>query len=259
MKKQYRSLDDFAAWELDAYADGETMPHVATFLEQNPAIKAKWRQQQKRNAQLQQTLHRFDCPDPEQLRDFFWNLLSTSEQHRLESHIQQCPHCSAELAHLQSFMLEDDPAWQPQSAATPSTPTFSERVQALADQMRLVIATLVTPLTPQMATVALRGGATATQRVESPVNLLFEAEGADISLVVERDAQGRLNLAGQIFTLEPDTPTGGKLVAADPTLAPRPITIDEAGTFVLSDVPAGAYQLLLFFPQQALVVPNLVL
>jgi hypothetical protein len=68
-----------------------------------------------------------------------------------------------------------------------------------------------------------------------------------------------LNLAGQIFTLEPDAPIGGKLVAADPRVAPRPIVVDEAGTFALDGVPSGAYQLLLFFPQQAIVVPNLML
>lgn len=259
MKKQYRSLDDFAAWELDAYADGETMPHVAAFLEQNPAVKANWLQQQARSAQLQHALHRFDCPDPEQLRDFFWHMLPKREQQALASHVQQCPHCSAELAHLQSFIGQADPAWQAQPAAAPSASTLAERIQALADQMRLVIATLVTPLTPQMATVALRGAATPAQLTESPNNLLFEAEGADINLTVEKDAQGLLNLAGQIFTLEADAPTGGKLVAADPTLAPQPIVVDEAGTFVLAGVPAGAYQLLLFFPQQAIVVPNLVL
>jgi hypothetical protein len=129
----------------------------------------------------------------------------------------------------------------------------------LADQMRLVIATLVTPLTPQMATVALRGAATPAQLMESPSNLLFEAEGADISLTVEKDARGRLNLAGQVFTQEGDVATGGKLVAADPTVAPRPIAVDEAGAFMLDGVPAGAYQLLLFFPQQVIVVPNVAL
>ena len=258
MKKQYRSLDDFAAWELDAYADGEAMPHVAAFLEQNPVAKAAWLQQQKRNTQLQHILHRFDCPDPEQLRDFFWHLLPSREQHKLESHVQQCPHCSAELGQLQNFMQEAAPAWQPQPIVTATTPTLAERIQTLADQMRLVIATLVTPLTPQMATVALRG-ATPTLATESPHTLLFEAEGADISLVVEKSASGLLNLSGQIFSLESAAPTGGKLVAANPTLAPLPIAVDEAGTFVLNEIPPGAYQLLLFFPQQAIVAPNVVL
>ncbi len=259
MKKQYRSLADFAAWELDAYADGEAMPHVAAFLAQNPTAQAAWLQQQKRSAQLQHVLHRFDCPDPEQLRDFFLNLLPSAEQHTLASHVQQCPHCSAELVYLQSFMLEDDPSWQIHPIVTATAPTFADRIQALADQMRLVIATLVTPLTPPMATVALRGAATPAQASESPTTLLFEAEGADISLVVEKTAGGLLNLSGQIFTLEPDAPTAGKLVAANPMLAPLPIAVDEAGTFVLHGVPSGVYQLLLFSPQQAIVAPNLVL
>ncbi len=34
------TLDQFAAWEVEAYLDGEEMPHIAEFLARNPAALA---------------------------------------------------------------------------------------------------------------------------------------------------------------------------------------------------------------------------
>ena len=257
MNKHYTSLADFETWELDAYADGEAMPHVTAFFQQNPAAKTTLRQRRQQAAHLHQALYRFDCPPPEALRDFFWQALPAAEQHRLAGHVPQCPHCSGELADLQIFMQTDNLGTQTQPATLPA-PTLFERIQALTEQMRLVVATLVTPSTPQLATMALRGSVASTLHGESQTSLLFAAEAVDISLLLQKEANGQLRLAGQMFATQPTAGVVSKLIPADPDALLVQTELDDTGNFVVSGIEPGYYQLVILLPEQPLVIPNLI-
>jgi len=254
MTHESTNLGNFQDWELDAYADGETMPHVAAFFEQNPASQAAWLRQRKIEAPLSNALHRFDCPSPDTLRAYYWQELSKAESHRLENHLQTCPLCTAELAELQTFMQEDVPS--PQNSWSQN---LRERVQAVADQMRLVIATLVTPNAPQLATAALRSEPIPTQQGDAQTVLLFEADDTDISLLVQKEHNGLLRLAGQLFTTELTPGSSCKLIPATGEGVAVQAQIDDTGNFIVNQLPPGAYQLVVLLHDKSIVVPNLTL
>jgi hypothetical protein len=264
MSHEYTSLDDFQAWELEAYADGEALPHVAAFFEANPAIKSIWLRQRKLEAQLNSVLYRFDCPSPETLQAYYWRELPTTASNQFENHLQQCPLCRAEMASLQGFMRETAPAAQAEPALRPhSQNSFPQnlllRAQEFADQMRLVIANLVPPVAPQFATVALRGDSVPRLQGAAQTSLLFEADDTDISLLVQKEQAGTLRLAGQLFASDLPTNTFCKLVPASLEEVPVQAQVDDTGNFVINQLQPGAYQLVILLQHQSIVVPNLIL
>ncbi|CAN5778950.1 hypothetical protein BH10CHL1_BH10CHL1_23640 [soil metagenome] len=264
MTQGYTSLGDFQAWELEAYADGEALPHVAAFFEANPAIKATWLHQRKLEADLNSILYRFDCPAPATLQAYYWRELPTTESKLFENHLQQCPHCTAEMVSLQAFMLETPTTMPVEPALRPGpqnalTQNLLRRAKEFADQMRLGIAYLVTPISPQFATVALRGAPIPTLQGDAQTSLLFETEETDISLLVQKEQTGRLRLAGQLFTTELPANAFCKLVPANLEDAPIQAKVDDTGNFVVNQLQPGAYQLIILLEQQSIVVPNLIL
>lgn len=258
MTKTYATLQDFEAWELEAYADGVEMPHVAAFFNQHPETRNVWEKEQRQIARVQAALYRFDCPSPLTLQDYYWKTLAQTELQQFEAHLQICPHCTAELAELQNFLAVDT------ATATPQTPRFlqnlHEQAQTLLDQVQIVVATLVTPLTPQLAGVALRSDQPRPMpNAEQQTTLLFTAGETDISLLVQKDLQGTRRLAGQIFASQPAMTGVCKLIAANPNLDPIEASVDDTGSFIMQQLPPGNYQLVAALPEQQIVIPNLVI
>lgn len=248
------TLDEFAAWEVEAYLNGEEMPHVAEYLARNPAALAALRQEQARSRRLQNALYRFDCPPVETLQAYLWNELATAAQRHLAAHLQHCALCSAELASLQTFVSEPLPVTQPKTVVAPAQPGLREQLQAWLDQVRVIVATLVTPSGPQMAGVALRSSAAAT-----PLTYLFEADNTDVSLVIHKQLDGAYRIDGQLFAAMPLVDTRYVFTNAQPDVAPVTGAITDTGSFVVTALPAGSYQVVIKFPKQAIVVPNLTL
>lgn len=247
---------DFQPWELEAYLDGEDLPHVAEFLAHNPAVLAELRQTQARTGELHKTLYRFDCPDPDLLQAYHWGELDSPVRRQLEAHLQECPQCSAEVASFQAFVDEPLPAVQGQSILSTVQQTLREQMQALVDSVRIVVATVVTPATPQMAGVALRSephAATMSQQ------LLFEVEGVDISIMAHQPLKGVYRLDGQLFTATPIATATFTLTAASPSVTAVTGAITVTGSFSAANLPPGDYHLVLNLADQAIVVPNLVL
>lgn len=258
MSEQISKLDDFPAWEVEALADGIPMPHITAFLEAHPAAKQAWQQQQQSSAQLEAALYRFDCPEPDRLRAYQWNELSPTEGHALRAHLAHCPDCTEELALLQTFVKT---AQQAEATAT-VTPeslrvTLGEQLQRLADELRLVVAHLVTPLTPQTGGAALRADVTATAVESGPEHsLLFEADETDISLLIHPQKGRQLRLSGQIFTATTTVQGECKLITERATDTPLLAAIDETGTFVFENILPGTYQLTIALSDQFILIPQ---
>jgi anti-sigma factor RsiW len=258
MNKVYTSLDDFADWELEAYADGEPLPHVAAFFAQHPAAYQAWQKGQQRAAAVKAALHRFDCPPPDHLRAYIWHELSTVARQQFEAHLQFCPHCAAELASLQAF-LQADASPVPTSAAAPAARQgLWEQLQKMVEQVQLTIATLVTPTTPQLAGIALRNEPISAGAPSSrQTTFLFETETVAISLLVERTSIDALQVAGQLLSVAPFGVGMARITAADPAVAPQVTQVDDVGNFVFSDLPLGSYQIVITLPEQTIVIPSL--
>jgi len=256
MSHQYRSLGDFADWEVEAYLDGEDLPHLAEFLARNPAAAATLRQEQRQKHRLQSALYRFDCPSPATLQAYDEAALAPVAYQAVANHLYGCPQCSAEVAALHAFAAEPLPVTAAQPITAPTQPGLLEQLHGLVEQVRLVVATLVTPGGPQLAGIALRS---ATPTAAAPTQLLFEADNTDVSLLIQQGANGAYRLDGQLFAPAALTDTQYTLTNAAPDALPLTGDVTATGAFSQTDLPAGVYQLIVKLPDRAIVVPNLTL
>ena len=185
-------------------------------------------------------LYRLDCPAPELLRDYHWGYLPKEERQRVAAHLALCPHCEAELADLADFVAMEQ--------AEPSR--LLDRARRAADQARLVIARLVSPM-PQPAPV-LRG--------ETREVLLFDAGKLALSINLEQDATGAYTLFGQVLSPEPVVIKDGyaRLKSTEKG-APVRAALDRNGGFSLPDLQPGVYHLTVSLPDWHIVVPTLAL
>lgn len=258
MKPVYTKLEDFSAWELEAYADGEAIPHLATYVQKHPAEWQQWLQQNQHIQRLATILYRFDCPAVETLQAYFWDELATTARQHVTAHLAICPRCTDELANLRTFMGKKAAAPSVKSTTEGQQPRWLDQIQNLVGQMRLVVAQLVTPV-PQLAGVALRS-TPAALRQEQNATLLFEAENTDISLTLQKERNATFALAGQIFLAEPTEIKATVRLASEHANTEIIISdIPETGSFMVHAVPPGDYQMVIVFPHQAIVIPHLAL
>lgn len=229
-------------WELEACADGKAPSHVVEHLEHCPACRAWLRENVELERRLRQVLHRFDCPSPDLLRDYYWDYLPADEHRRVEAHLDVCLHCTTELADLVKFVETE--------RAEPSNTLLARARQATA-QVRLVVAQLVSPT--QRLVPALRG--------ETREVLLFEAEGVTLSVNLEQEDTGAYTIFGQVLSAEPMTFSSGyaRLTAREGDIPPVQEMLDANGGFALSNLHPGIYQLVVCLPDRRIIVPTLAL
>lgn len=256
MNHQYTTLADFQPWELEAHFDGEAMPHLAEFLARNSAALAELKQEQVRMVQIRTALYRFDCPAPETLQAYHWGELDDSARRRLATHLQECPPCNTELAAFAAFMAEPVTAPTTQATLDPAQPGIRQQLQELLAQVRIVVATLVTPTGPPLVGVALRGDPSLS--ASSPM-LLFEADDTDVSVTAYKLVDGAYRVDGQVLTPAPLTSARYVLTSANPDADPVIGDVSSTGSFGVARLHGGLYQLVIKLPDRAIVVPNLTL
>lgn len=254
MSHQYRSLGDFADWEVEAYLDGEDLPHLAAFLAANPTAMAALHAEQARAAAFHKTLYRFDCPSPLLLQTYHLGELAITVQRQVTAHLEQCPQCSAEVAALQAFVdgavaTANRPSW-----LTTLREELAEKAQTVVTGLRtgmnVVVAKLVTPNPPPFAALAVRGAPVA------PL-LLFTVDDMEITLTFQQQNSSRYAMDGQIFAATLLHNATFTLTPAEPDQAMTMGVVSDTGTFVVNDLPAGLYQLVFTLAEQSIVIPNL--
>jgi hypothetical protein len=235
-------------WEMDAYAEGEALPHVVEHLNRCPACRAKLGANLEFERRLRQALHRFDCPSPDLLRDYYWGYLPAEQQREVRDHLAWCPHCADELSELGEFMAAE---------RAELADSLLARARQAAARVGLVIAQLVSP-DPRLAS-ALRG--------EAMDVLLFEAGDLALSIHSEQAESGTYTLLGQVLSLPVESSAedyvrltgyeeGEETMEAIPAVQ---AAIDANGDFTLSNLRPGTYQLVVSLADRRIVVPNLVL
>lgn len=259
MSHQYRSLADFEPWEVEAYLDGEDLPHLAAFLAANPTAMAALRAEQARTAALHKTLYRFDCPSPLLLQTYHLGELAITVQRQVTAHLEQCLQCSAEVAALQAFVDEsvvtaNHPSWLT-TLREELTETVQTVMTGLRTEMNVVVAKLVTPNPPPFAALAVRGVPAAPA---TPL-LLFTVDDMEITLTFQQQNSGRYAMDGQIFAATPLHNATFTLTPAEPDQAMTMGVVSGTGTFVVNDLPTGLYQLAFTLTEQSIVIPNLLI
>ena len=264
------TLDQFEAWELEAFAEGANMPQVQYFVQQHPDLWADWQRQYQKQEQVFRSLQRFDCPSPAQLQKYYWQETTASEDKQIASHLQQCASCAEDLQSLTNFLdadLQEADAPAPEKTSVQSKvrslfPSFNlnERLQEFSERVRTVVADFVPPLLPEFAPMALRSDdPIPTLSTARPATLLFTAEENDISLVAMKEVDGQIFLSGQVLANEPITRGNVTLTPANLDLPAIEAALDSSGSFLINNLQPGYYFIKVSVAEQAIVIPNVFL
>jgi len=219
--------------QLLTYADGEADRNVATHLEQCPYCLGKARQLARLQKRLTRRLYRLTCPSPAELGEYHLGLLDSAQSATIAQHLQECPHCTREVAQLKSYLSELAP-----------TVEFSP-----LERVKVLIARRVngawggkgsegTALAPAFA--GIRGGQNGPY--------IYQVDDAQIAIEVQDDVEqpDRKVLLGLVTGID----THGLTVHL--WQAEQRITtasVDEAGNFVIAHLTPGVYELILSGPE----------
>ncbi len=218
--------------EILAYVDGDAPEHVAEHVRRCPACRAEAGRLAELQGRLRQALYRFDCPDPHALGEYALEILDPRQRAQVAAHVIACPHCTAELQTLRTFL-----------AIEPEPPA------GLVERLRRVVATLVAPPTAP-AYAGLRGSA-------APGAQTYRGGDVTITLSTARGTR-RLLLAGLVTRDRggPETVAGGEATLASGDVSRRE-RIDDLGNFTFDAVAPGRYRLEVRLADQVLVIEEL--
>ncbi len=172
-------------------------------------------------------LYRVTCPTVDQLGEYHLHILTGSQATAIKQHLNDCPHCQAELTQLQTYLAD---------LTTDVEHSLSERVQIWI--ARLIPAGTMGSGTLQPALI-LRGQDTGP--------LMYEAGDAQLTLEVQDDPQktGAKTILGLLIGVEP-IETAAHLWQDAQKVAEVPV--DEFGNFVIVGLATGAYELIVSGP-----------
>jgi hypothetical protein len=189
-----------------------------------------------RQNQVAKLLFRIECPSPDELRDYQFQLLSPSRADEVALHLAICPHCTREVAMLGEFLAEPAPA--PEES-------WLERVKTLVARLASSIPPGPQGLTPAFG---LRG--------ESEGPLLYLVDQIQVSLFVVADSARfkRKVLEGQILGVE--TAGWQAHLWSGETLAATAFVDDKLGDFVIIGLTPGSYRLILTGPEMMVQIPE---
>jgi hypothetical protein len=213
--------------ELLAYLDGELDEGTAKLIEESGAYEQRLQALAREQSQMARALYRSSCPEPQQLGEFQFGMLSGGEAEAISAHLTICPHCTAELEQLAGYLSE---------VAPDLDYTFLERVKVLVARL----------LPPSGAgeSFALGGPALAGVRGSAGEPLFYEAGDVQITLEVQEDAVATAHKS--ILGLLTGEESEGWQVSLwrDEELVTS-TTVDELGNFIFDRVAPATYNLLL--------------
>ena len=171
-------------------------------------------------------LYRIDCPTPEDLGEYHLKMLSDEQTQAVRQHVGLCPHCSRELAQLETYLTDLAP----------------EIAFSLREKIQILVAKLIpngldASLSPAPGPAfALRG------EVDGP--LMYEAGDYQLNLEIQDDPTktGHKSILGLLIggddsVFEAQLWQNGRFL--------QQTNIDDLGNFVFSGVQPGTYDLVL--------------
>jgi hypothetical protein len=178
-------------------------------------------------------LYRINCPSPLELGEYHLDLLPASTKLVIAQHLRICPFCAREITQLEDFLGTSAPG----------------RESGLLRQAKVLVARLVGPggqASPAPAVVALRGEA------KGPITL--EADGAVIVLEVQRAADGRIAILGQLAADMQEAWTGARVELRQQGHLQSSVTMDDLGAFRFEDIASGPKELQIFCTDESIVI-----
>jgi hypothetical protein len=265
--------------ELVAYLAGETVrPVVVEHLAHCQRCSLQLATYQRVELELLSKLYRWDCPPSQVLGEYQIGMLQQGQGVAVKNHLRACVLCTAEVATLTEFLLNDPMLAQPvtviPNAASPATAN-NHRTSPAANNHQPVGARFIAPvpfdfagvrrivaaLLPPQPRLAYQRNA-SSQSAQWPRR--YAAEDVTITVQVERDASRKDTLQLIGFVTQKGTGVGvlqGNTVqlsigaASGKTLYTQ--TIDELGNFVFSALSPADYTLELQLPTGIVVIDEL--
>ncbi len=235
-------LDDL---DILAYLDGEAGPQVAEHLAACPYCRGRAERLYRAERRLTAGLYRTTCPSPFELGEYRLGALSRERARAVGRHLATCPHCTREVAELESF-LDDLVPLEPVSA-----------LEEIKQRVKVLVATLAGELKgPDLWSSPSLAPAYAGVRGEEQAPVVYEADGMQIVIEAQPDAEqeDRLTVLGLVVGLNPEDVTA-RLAAGDQAIAA--VSLDEAGNFVIPGVVPGHYRLVLAGPEVEVHIEDL--
>ena len=125
--------------ELTAYLAGQAESHVKAHLESCAFCSARLDDMHFGNL-LSSELHRFDCPDSQQLTDYVMKQLPSGERETIQKHLAYCLSCGDEIKMLQDFLdteLESKDIARPAASAIHPKKEYPEHLIAHVNRVPL--------------------------------------------------------------------------------------------------------------------------
>jgi hypothetical protein len=229
--------------ELLAYLDHTCGLEVVEHLKRCPHCHERARRLAQFRDRLAARLYRTECPSPIELGEYHLGMLPGEQAEAVSRHLNECPHCRREVDQLQAYLADLEPSLQPSP------------LEQIKERVRVLIAHLVDEAkshapgmpTPAPAHAGLRGEEEARVYVVGDVQIAIE---------VQDDAKrpGRKTLLGLVIGAEPEG-VQARLWQDERRIATIPV--DELGNFVIPDLAAGSYELIVGGPEVEVHVQNL--
>lgn len=227
------SAPQFSDETLLAYLDQEIDTETAAQIEASPADRRRAQELYQLQNSLTARMYRFNCPEPEVLGEYHLGMLAARQEWSVARHLEDCPHCTRELAELAEFLQEE---------AGP--------VASPLEGLRVLVARLISGMSgPGMPApaFALRGEDSTRVYDAGEAQLVLDVQDDNthpgskvlVGLITGMDAEG--------FQVE--IRRGGEQVAL--------ATIDELGNFLIEDLSPGGYALTVQGQEVAIHIPAL--
>jgi len=206
-----------------------------------PACAERAASYQRVAQRLSARLYRWDCPPTQEISDYAAGFMTGKRKREIGAHVRRCPRCAEEVAISRQFF------------APPVTP-------AAAPVRPRLIAQLMPRRITEATGAGLRGGGG-----DEGWPRQYQADGISLSLHRAASTMGGAGamLLGLISRADSSAEdlSGVEvrlLVTGVPDLPALLVEqIDDLGNFVLSDVPAGRFDLLIALPEGDLVIEGL--
>lgn len=223
--------------DLLAYLDGEADTHAKKHLENCPSCRERAQRLARRQSDMTARVYRFDCPSPLELGEYRLDVLPADRAAGVARHLATCLRCTQEVAQLEGYLadLAPDLEMNPWERA-------GERLQVMVARLVSGGARGDFLAQPAPAYAGLRG------REEQSLPLTFEAEAIQIVLDIQADPArpGRQTMLGLVVGVD-DPPVHRVYVWKD-NWRVTAVPLEETANFVIPDLAAGRYELILSGP-----------
>ncbi len=231
-----------------SYLDGEADPGIVQHLDRCPFCRQRAVELGNFEKSLTARLFRATCPPALELGEYHMGLLPAPDAGRIASHVDECPHCTADLAVIAAYIAQPDPL-----PARDVLGPVKERVQVLI--ARLVsggraMGALGTPGPAWAPALAGVRGADAGP-------MIYEAGETQIMIELQGDRQpaSRVSLFGLIQGPEEFDGALVRVWQDDQVIATG--AVDEVGNFVLMGLEPGQYLLTIGEAPLEIQIPRL--